>query len=360
MLVNALPRNAASERSRSGEKAEERLCCQLCGGHSVKPIYHRGAESATAVNLPAGSSMPKTGYIIVQCLRCGLGFVSPLSPAFGLAADLYGEEYYCPRPLSGRMDDIVNKKQLPPAKRQFDGAVRENRRILMRLQRTMTHSGEPRTGPLRCLDIGCGTGECLTAARELGWSATGTDVAQPAIEFGRNTLGLDVREGFLDEIGFPEASFDIVTLIEVLEHSPDPSGLLEGIHSILSPSGVLYVQVPNDLEGYRARIFAKAWHLIPPVHLQFFTLLSIASLLTLHGFVVSDSGTLGDVGKDLLRYFWWRSGLLGLVDRTHYQTGIDILERGLSRLMSELFGPVNGYLNKRAMGSNLWVCARKI
>jgi len=345
------------------DKAVHQPCCRLCGGSLVEPLYHRETGAEFAVRLTVGSPIPTTGYTIVRCLACGLGFAFPQSLQPDAHADeLYTDEYYKSQMLSGRMDDWISKKQLPPPQRQFDSCVHQDEKLLKRLQSILTGVKAPNSEqrPIRYLDVGCGSCESLWAARKLGWSGVGTDIAKPAIEFGRSALALDIREGLLGEIDFPESSFDIVTLREVLEHSPEPSELLQDIHRILSRSGVLYVQVPNDLEGYRARIFSRAWHLIPPVHLQYFTLQSLTTLLVMNGFAICSCGTIGSIGREVLRYAWWRLGLLGVVDRTYYRPGLGLAVRAMSRATYEILRPLDRYLDARLMGSTLWICVRKL
>ena len=354
---------STDRRGTGYHKAALEPCCKLCGSNLVEPLYHKEAGAEFAQRLPAGSSIPSTGQTVVRCLACGLGFA--FSPSLGsdpTSDELYGDEYYTSQMLSGRMDDWISRKQMPPSQREFDFCVRQDEQLLQYLQGVLTRVRIPNSSnePIRYLDVGCGCCESLWAGRKLGWSVVGTDIAKPAIQFGRSVLGLDIREGLLAELDFPESSFDIVTLREVLEHSPEPSELLRDIHRLLSPSGVLYLQVPNDLEGCRARIFSKAWHLIPPVHLQYFTLPSLTTLLAMNGFAISSSGTSGGIGREVLRYAWWRLGLLGVVDKTYYRPYLGLAVKAMSRTMFELMRPLDRYFEGRGMGTTLWVCVRKL
>ena len=85
----------------------------------------------------------------------------------------------------------------------------------------------PKNG--RLLDVGCGVGNFLSAARQAGFEVTGIELNQNAIRFARETYGL--RELFAirpDEFhtARPEKTFDVVTFFEVLEHQGDPQGFL--------------------------------------------------------------------------------------------------------------------------------------
>ena len=102
----------------------------------------------------------------------------------------------------------------------------------------------------RLLDIGCGDGSFLLAAREVGWDVLGTEFNPgPA----RDT-GLDVRES-IDQ--FPAyASFDCVTMWRTLEHVVDIFSMLLNIARLLKPGGKLIVAVPDlvaSKPGYSGR-----------------------------------------------------------------------------------------------------------
>lgn len=74
------------------------------------------------------------------------------------------------------------------------------------------------------LDIGCGTGHYLAFFRQLGLEATGLDASQPMLDVASRELGNDVRlyQGQAEELPFADNSFDIVTLISVIEFVAEP------------------------------------------------------------------------------------------------------------------------------------------
>jgi SAM-dependent methyltransferase len=98
--------------------------------------------------------------------------------------------------------------------------------------------------PGRLLDVGTGVGRMLTLAREAGWQATGVDIDPAVVAYAR-ARGLDVRCGALPTLGLPAASFDLVTLWNVLDFVADPLALLAECRRVLAPGGRLFVRTPN-------------------------------------------------------------------------------------------------------------------
>ena len=79
------------------------------------------------------------------------------------------------------------------------------------------------------LDIGCGTGHNLAFFKELGLKAAGIDVSKPMLDIAAKRLGTDVELywGQAEELPFDNGSFDISTLITVLEFALEPTKVLK-------------------------------------------------------------------------------------------------------------------------------------
>lgn len=96
-------------------------------------------------------------------------------------------------------------------------------------------------GPMRVLDYGCGTGGMMEMMQPLG-DVHGCDASPAALEFCRrrglkNLLDTsDVMDG--------HGQYDLVTMLDVLEHVDDPAGLLSGIREMLAPGGCIVITVP--------------------------------------------------------------------------------------------------------------------
>jgi SAM-dependent methyltransferase len=135
----------------------------------------------------------------------------------------------------------------------------------------------------RLLDIGCGAGSLLEAARRAGWEAEGVEVSRPSVEHVR-ARGFEVFYGELERARYPAASFDVVTASEILEHLPEPKELLREIARVVRPGGLFWGTTPHG-RGLSARALGVGWSAVhPPEHLQLFSLSGLRGLLASAGF----------------------------------------------------------------------------
>ena len=141
----------------------------------------------------------------------------------------------------------------------------------------------PKNG--RLLDVGCGVGNFLAAARHAGFEVTGIELNQNAIRFARKNYGL--REVFAirpEEFHsvHPGETFDVVTFFEVLEHQDDPQGFLNVAQQCLANGGYIALSVPN-----RSR-WQKGVETLdyPPNHLTRWSPLALRNFLERNGFEV--------------------------------------------------------------------------
>jgi 2-polyprenyl-3-methyl-5-hydroxy-6-metoxy-1,4-benzoquinol methylase len=137
----------------------------------------------------------------------------------------------------------------------------------------------------RWLDVGCGAGALMQAARNRGWDVVGTEVSEHAAQTNR-ARGFDVRSGELDELDLDERGFDIVSIIEVLEHAPDVRALLTASRRLLRVGGALYVTTPHA-RGISGRLLGTNWSVVsPPEHLQLFSLGGLRTLVEGSGLIL--------------------------------------------------------------------------
>ena len=124
-----------------------------------------------------------------------------------------------------------------------------------------------RTG--RVLEVGCGAGHFLAAARGAGFEAWGTEISSSGLERLRRE-GFQVLAGELTALALPAAHFDAVVLFEVLEHLPGPRSYLEESRRVLREGGLLFLTTPN-FGSLSRRLLGERWRVIDPEHLVLFT-----------------------------------------------------------------------------------------
>lgn len=102
---------------------------------------------------------------------------------------------------------------------------------------------------LRVLDLGCGGGFFADFMAQQGADVLGMDYAEAGIRFGKDRYPeLDLRVGSAydlpDLVG--EECFDVVALLDVIEHMSDHDRLMGNIRTVLKPGGKLVISTDND------------------------------------------------------------------------------------------------------------------
>ncbi len=135
-------------------------------------------------------------------------------------------------------------------------------------------SVSPSADPLRWLDFGCGAGAFLKYLRERGHLAgrplelTGHDVGSYA-ELLRTQDGFRILD--LETLAAePGASFDVVSMIEVIEHLPDPRAPLQLISRLLRPGGLLLLTTGNLDSPVARRQGIHYRYCAPEIHVSLF------------------------------------------------------------------------------------------
>ena len=101
----------------------------------------------------------------------------------------------------------------------------------------------PKRGPLRILEIGCGTGSNIAMLQQFGT----VDAVEPddhARAFAVKRTGIAIKGGYLPDVPLDDGRYDLIVLLDVLEHIPDDRGALEALRSKLAPGGRLLLAVP--------------------------------------------------------------------------------------------------------------------
>jgi SAM-dependent methyltransferase len=95
----------------------------------------------------------------------------------------------------------------------------------------------------RVLDAGCGSGRTLQELTRFG-EVAGIELDPDAAELARSRGHGEVQVGRLEELPWEEDSFDLITCLDVIEHTPDDRATLRELRRVARPGGFLLVTVP--------------------------------------------------------------------------------------------------------------------
>lgn len=139
----------------------------------------------------------------------------------------------------------------------------------------------------KVLDIGCATGVFLEMISKEGFEPYGIDISSFIIDYLKISYGFHVFSGQLNDVGFEEKVFDVVTMHHILEHLPDPAKFLnDEVRPILKDDGILVVEVPN-FRSFESKINREEWEdLRPEEHLAQFTPQTLRLCLEKAGFKI--------------------------------------------------------------------------
>lgn len=265
------------------------LKCQLCGSQDIFCLYELEE------------------YNILKCRNCHLVFTEPLSINL---SELYSVEYFeefQSNFFSRCHDDYANYKQDPRLTSFKEG-----------LDFLMSHK---EVGKI--LDVGCATGVFLDMAKNKGWEPYGVDISEYAASYARDKFGIKVETRELQDVNFPSAYFDIITMWDTIEHVPNPGQILQECLRILKGDGLLFI-VTVDEDSFIPRVadilyritgkkLKKPIKLVHPIHhITHFSKLTLKQMLRNTGFEIVYLGK-GEIPLQNLRWNWGTKILIGIM-----------------------------------------------
>jgi 2-polyprenyl-3-methyl-5-hydroxy-6-metoxy-1,4-benzoquinol methylase len=238
--------------------------CPLCGSTTTTRWKASSLDRALAPDDLAITDHRYGTTLELFACTCGYRFAAP---------DAIGELV----PLYGMLDD--------PGYEESADARRAQQRAL--LAHVMRSAPEART----LLDVGAANGLLVEEAGRAGLDATGVE---PSVRLAASarSRGLDVVAGVLDDGALAGRRFDVVTLVDVVEHVADPVALLRAAVHHTSPGGHVLVVTP-DIASVPARVLRDRWWHLRLAHVGYFTRVTLADALLRAGLVPER---------------WWRPG----------------------------------------------------
>jgi len=197
------------------------------------------------------------------CNNCGFIFMNPL-PKNNVIEEFYSEDYF-----RGRADySYIDEREI----KKYSRYVWDRRvRIIHK------YAGEG-----NFLDIGCSFGGLLESAAKY-YTPYGIELSEYAFSHAEKLFGKNIHHGTLSDHKFDDNFFSAITMIELIEHLPDPVHAINQCFKILRPGGVLVVQTAN-MNGKQARDLGENYEYFMPGHLSYFTAENLSMLLKTAGF----------------------------------------------------------------------------
>mgnify|MGYP001613381998 CR=1 FL=1 len=128
---------------------------------------------------------------------------------------------------------------------------------------------EAKLGRGRLLEVGAGSGGFVRVALSRGWAVEATELSGSGLARLRET-GAKIFAGDLLAARYPDAAFDWVVSLEVIEHLPLPTPHLRELARITRPGGLLLLTTPS-FGGLSRRLLGFRWRVVTPEHLGYFT-----------------------------------------------------------------------------------------
>jgi SAM-dependent methyltransferase len=239
------------------ESALENVPCGLCGSPDADVKFTDGPFS------------------VVTCRHCELTYVTPRLTDLDLIDHVYDEGYWT--------SDAAKTRGYTDYRSDAPLYLKTYRRRLRVIARYFERPG-------RVLDVGCAAGYFLSVMQEEGWDVTGLEPSAPIRAQAAERIGAEnVRAGLLHEAGLAPASFDLVTLWDVLEHIPDPVAALSHARALLAPGGKLLIETQN-VDSRAAKVLGPRWqHYKHAEHIYHFNPKTLGVVLERAGFRVLEN-----------------------------------------------------------------------
>jgi 2-polyprenyl-3-methyl-5-hydroxy-6-metoxy-1,4-benzoquinol methylase len=201
--------------------------CPVCDADNIHPVLTARDHTVS-----------QKEFEIWECAVCSFRFTQHVPDANAIKAYYQSENYIShsntKKGLVNRLYHFVRKQTLARKRRLVVSASKSGSKIL--------------------LDIGAGTGQFLHHARMFFTEVAGTEVSESAVRIAREKYGIELFAGQVEELAMTPGSFANITLFHVLEHVPDPAGLVNLCRELLRPQGVLAIAVPNDILAWSSKI----------------------------------------------------------------------------------------------------------
>jgi SAM-dependent methyltransferase len=204
--------------------------CWVCGGTTLVPFHQcRLNFQQYATQDPELHAYSGHRIWLVRCASCGFGQPQQL-PALPRFFDrMYDQRWSA--------EWVAN---------EFDAQYKDFifRTILRELGKRVAPDAR------RLLDVGAHAGRFLHLARRAGWQPEGIELNPRTASYAARRTGATIHQINADTLQADGRQYSAVTLIDVLEHIPDPLSLLRVLAGLVEPGGSVAIKVPCGRSQY--------------------------------------------------------------------------------------------------------------
>lgn len=328
----------------------EYVSCNICESCQYDLVYQIDVNYNVmryyryARNIPNKENMTGT-FSIVRCKRCRLLFTNPRF-IHDAQASVYSSNrilggnwknfmYLFDQAQNDECQDLNNEKLLHPDYGWKFDIIRDYA------------PGKEKTS---LLDLGCGTGHFVLQALEQGFDAWGVDISQDRIRYAQQTLKLEdrVQHGKIEE-AFPNRTFDIITLWDVIEHIHDPKALLNSLKQVAHSQTHIFV-LTMSIDSITYKLFRKRWNYINPTqHLFYCSDSTIRELFVHSGWEVLGKTMDDSRSKNFLRLL--TKVIIGQLNNFFFQVYAPISSK--FKIFKPLFKPLQKKISDERMQKRL-------
>lgn len=111
--------------------------------------------------------------------------------------------------------------------------------------------------PAKSLELGCAHGGFIALLRQVGYDASGLEMSPTIAELAKDTFDVPMLVGPLEQQQLLPSSLDMIVLMDVLEHFPDPTQTIKRCFNLLKQDGILIIQTPRFPDMTHAEMLEK-------------------------------------------------------------------------------------------------------
>lgn len=238
-------------------------------------MSHPGCLACGGMTIDRSPFLVSRSHALLNCRSCGFGFLEMKEGEEELSFDEYWDE--------------VNERIYTDPR-----VVAELRAKYVRYLELVRDAVPNR----RLLDVGSGAGIFLATANDLGFQPLGVEPSARAVEISTRQGDLKVARGLLEPGDELPRDNGVLTLWDVIEHVPDPEGLVRTCAAHLVEGGLLVMETPDegsllrDLVRLAARVGGRRFDFRDKIyyraHRYYFTRKAMRTLLHRCGFTRVD------------------------------------------------------------------------